>query len=1215
MAHLRIQLLGHPEIAHGGAPISLRTRKALALLIYLVVEGGVHTRDHLAALLWPESEASAARATLRSTLRYLRRPLDHGGDVPPPHLDVTRTTLAFNFASDHRLDLAQVEAAVESEEATLRRLKAAAALIRGAFLEGFSLPDAPAFADWASFQREHWHLRASGLLARLAHAQSQSGETTAAIETARRRTALDPLQEDAQQQLMRLQLAAGDRPGALQSYRRCRELLVEELGVEPAPETKALLARVEAPGEQKGRPTAATAPQGAPATPAQLGGAIQTRRPPLPFVGRREEHRRLAEAYYRTASGKAATVMLEGEAGIGKSRLAREFLSWAAAQGATVLRGRGFETGGRLPYQPLVDAFRPVAADLPGLLSPTWLGELARLLPELYDLMPELPPPTGDEKLGRSRLFEALARLGTALADRQQAPHVLFMDDLQWADAATLEAINYCARRWDTAGAAVLFLGAVRAEALHRATASETLLQFLRDLERAPGMLRLQLEALTQAEVADFVEQAMEPAAADAKATAFRRWLFRETGGQPFYLTETIKALLEEGVLVTHPGEDGRIALPSRQAPFASGAQNGAPVDFVPPGVREVVRRRLARLEQPAFDLLVAGAVLGQEFSFARLCRVAALSTREGLSALEALLAANLLTETGQTAQPYTFAHDKIRDVVYTAAGDARRRLFHERALAVLVDAHASAAQLAHHAHAAGAYRETFGYSVQAGDDALALFAAREAAYHYEDAREILQQAPAVAEALSMQDRRALYEHLGRAYELVNEWDNALEIYQEMLAAARDAGSVSVEVAALNRMATAKLLAQMDIDAALALLDKARPRAEAAGDTAGLAETEWNLCLAHFYSFRRPTALEHGERAVALAREVGDRELIARCLNAAGYAATGVNLWEKVVQYGQDARNLYAKEGGRALEADSLLLVAFARINIGEAAAGVEAAREALAICQEIDNQWGEANSRNSLAAGLLDLGQYGEALAVIEKSLELEQIREAPQYMAALTVHGMVHRALLDFERCLADHQEAADLLGRIGPAAIGRVLSAHLCADHAYLGQWEEAYPHAQMAMETKDFAWYYAGFHYWTVVEALCHGGDAALAEADIVALDEAVGRFPRYQLIIARSRAAISHWQEETPAAIGHLEEALETAKALQLPGEQWPILALLAALHQTVGHEQQAERARSEAVAVVHRLADTIAEEATRTDFVDSALQHVYDEQPRDETAL
>ncbi len=455
--------------------ITLPTRKALALLAYLAVEGGAHSRDKLTALFWPESDSARGRATLRSTLALLRNAL---GD-PEAHLIATRDSLAFNFESEFDLDVQAVRSATRATRelplitrsasepalppanirALLAQLKAAAERCRGDFLEGFSLSDAAEFDDWASMQRESLHRAATLVFDRLSQVQFESGELDHAIETTNRWVARDRLSEAAVRRLMQVYVAAGDRAGALQAYETCRAVLERELNAEPAPETMALAERIRRE-RVKGLTGERVNNSNHPFTPLPLHPFTD-----FPLVGRATEHMTLVAAYRLARRGNLQAVAIEGEPGIGKTRLAHEFLAWVAAQGADVLQGRAFETGGHLPYHPVVEALRGRLgreADPRQMLGDTWLAELSRLLPELADRLPTLPAPLAlSEAEARTRLFEAVARAGQALAEH--APVVLFVDDLQWADAATLDLLSYIGRRWAAASTPALLLVTVRA--------------------------------------------------------------------------------------------------------------------------------------------------------------------------------------------------------------------------------------------------------------------------------------------------------------------------------------------------------------------------------------------------------------------------------------------------------------------------------------------------------------------------------------------------------------------------------------------------------------------------------------------------------------------------------------------------------------------------------------------------------------------------------
>src|SRR3984893_13330492 len=254
------------------------TRKELARLIYLGVEGLLHSRKKLSEQFWPEGDARHGRAALRITLLHLRHMLGEGTGVSPvPHLLIQRDTLGLDFTSALELDLhILLEACTSARASTgttltmpevarrrlLAQLQRATGLPRGEFLEGFTLRDAPAFDDWVRFQREYWHLRTSEVFDRLSQMQFEAGELAHAIETVNRWLVLAPLQEEAYRRLMRLHFAAGDRAAALHTYDVCRARLSTGMQTEPTPETVVLARRMRAvaPPRRKEPPTSHTYP-------------------------------------------------------------------------------------------------------------------------------------------------------------------------------------------------------------------------------------------------------------------------------------------------------------------------------------------------------------------------------------------------------------------------------------------------------------------------------------------------------------------------------------------------------------------------------------------------------------------------------------------------------------------------------------------------------------------------------------------------------------------------------------------------------------------------------------------------------------------------------------------------------------------------------------------------------------------------------------------
>src|SRR6266704_2591763 len=809
MGDLSLRLLGPPEVRHADQLLLFSTRKELALLIYLAVEGRLHSRKTLSEQFWPEGDARHGRAALRITLLHLRHLLDEGADVSPvPHLLIQRDTLGLDLTSALELDLHILHEAWTSARASthtsltmpeeahrslLAQLKRAISLPRGEFLEGFSLRDAPAFDDWVRFQREYWHLRTSEVFDRLSQLQFEAGELEAAIETVSRWLVLAPLHEDAYRRLMRLHFAAGDRAAALNAFDTCRARLSTDMQTEPTPETVALASRMRAvaPPRRKEAPTRALA-----LSPAMLLDG--------PLLGRTTELSTLIKLYHTAQRGRTQVVLLEGEMGIGKTRLATEFLAWAEMEGADVLQGQAFETGGQLPYRPLIEALRPriERENAPDdLLSDIWLAELARLLPELCDRYPDLPAPTGDKSVARNRLFEAVARLGQALAAR--APLVLFIDDAQWADATSLDVLHYLARRFAESETPALLLLTLR---MGERDMLSGLAEWRTAMERAVPLTRLQLGPRTAEDILRLLQVLSGKGARRAAGLErFGQWLFAETEGQPFYLMETLKVLLERGVLASHQNEDGGWIIDFTVAMEHETVVRG----FFPPSVREVICARLYRLTPNAFALLVAGTVLGQGITFERLCQVADLADRDGLPALDEVLHSGLLLESERQGGPmtegrYVFAHAKIRAVVYAEAGEARRSIFHRRALEALQAAAAPAAELAYHALAAGLAEPAFRWSLAAGEEAMRVVAVSSAIAFYEQARHLLAerlQGLDLGAMLPAPEIEHLYTHLGRAYELNAEWEKARTVYTSMLAYAQDAGQPAMESAALDRLA------------------------------------------------------------------------------------------------------------------------------------------------------------------------------------------------------------------------------------------------------------------------------------------------------------------------------------------------------------------------------------------------------------------------------
>jgi DNA-binding SARP family transcriptional activator/tetratricopeptide (TPR) repeat protein len=663
---LSIHLLGAPKILREQEPLTLSRRKSRALVYYLAAHHDPVSRDQLLGLFWPDLERPAAQQTLRTTLHGLRQVLG----------------AAVN-ADDGSLALAPDEVEVDSRlfEASLAPSPAgplpapalAAALDRyqGDFLEGFSLPDAAAFEDWVAAERERLRRLAVRGLAALAHDYETQGDYALALATLDRALAFDQLQEDLQREALRLHYLAGDRTGAIRRYAHLRQLLDEEMGVLPMAETRAIYDGILNDKLPAAPSLLARAPAGPP--PNQ---PVSNSQPPaavarVPFAGRAPELNLLRGLLStKTALSARKLVLVEGEPGIGKSRLVDEFMRGA---GSLALSGAAHEMEQGLPYQPLIEALRCLLADpvwsalhaaLQAQLPPVWLAEVARLLPELQPGVS--PSSSGPDE---PRLWEAVHQFLWAIS-RQHAI-TFFIDDLQWADASTLALLTYITRRARSESADILFLAAARPE-----LRGSPLATFIQTLTREERLIRLPLARLDPDEVKHLAGQwAAGRVAEPNQISALADWLRSASEGNPYVLVELLRYACDQGLL----SEAGRLDL---------AALGRGPV--LPQTIFSLIESRLARLSEPARRVLDAAVAAGREFDFEVVYRAARLSEAAGLDALDELSAAGLVHPASSGGMPatqpgwpplqrYVFDHSLTMEVAYREVGEPRHRLLHRR--------------------------------------------------------------------------------------------------------------------------------------------------------------------------------------------------------------------------------------------------------------------------------------------------------------------------------------------------------------------------------------------------------------------------------------------------------------------------------------------------------------------------------------------------------
>ena len=623
---LRIGLVGELWVELDERKLEpIASRRARSLLAWLAYHPGLHTRARVAAVFWPNVLDASARASLRTTLATLRREL---GEAGAGHIVAERERVGIVEGAKVWVDLR--EAARLAAEG---RLSEALELRNGELLT--DLDD-----DWVHEERRLHRDRMGELLVALGGAAEAGGDAEVAVGYARRRLEVDPVSEDAVRVLMRRLARTGDRGAAVAAYEAFRVGLREGLGMAPSAETRALVEDLRTGPDTEGPETG-----GLP-----LPGAL-TRIEHAPLVGRRESLAQLRAWWGRASAGAAAVVMLAGEAGSGKTRLLTELATEAHVGGATVLAGRCPEDGG-VAFAPFTEALRPFVAASRSALPEWVLGELARLLPELS---PAADAPEGAAQDARHRLFEAVAAaIGQAT---QRAPLLLIVEDLHWADPATLQMLGHVIR---TVGwAPLLVAGSLRDEGSNAAPALQTLLG---DLRRERRLETLALAGLSEQEAGELAAAWLGSEPSRELAAALRG----RTAGNPLFLEELVRHLLES------PSE-----LSAAELVAAAGTE-------VPHGVRSVIDRRLVRLPDRVRSAVEVAAVAGEEFLLADLAAACDVSDDELAADLEAAVGAGLVDETGVPGR-YRFAHALVREAVLTGLKSTRRALLHRR-LAVAIE-------------------------------------------------------------------------------------------------------------------------------------------------------------------------------------------------------------------------------------------------------------------------------------------------------------------------------------------------------------------------------------------------------------------------------------------------------------------------------------------------------------------------------------------------
>ncbi len=1076
---LRIRLLGVLEVEEAGRPLPLPSSAAArSLLAYLLLHHDRPlSRDRLVGIFWPERPDAAARHALSQALWQIRRALGLAAGrleaeqdmvsfllFPGDHLDVD----AFQRLCTRRLSASPLEEA--------RRLQTAIALYRGDLLEVI-------YDDWVLLERERLRETYLDALERLITLHKQRQDYAQALAYARQLVAADPLHERAHRDLMRLYHLAGRPQAALEQYARLRDLLDRELGIEPSATTTSLAQEI-ATQAGLGAPHLPMA-KDIPSVPFLEEDAS------IPLVGRREERAALLDHLNAAVAGRGGLVLVEGEAGVGKTRLLQEVARDAAWRGVQVLWGQSLEATADHPYHPLKEALisclTPLRVEqLTVLVEDVWLQQVGRLIPQMAAWLPGQPssPARGPDQ-EQSRFREALARIWQGLA--QIAPHLLILEGLHWADEDTLAALAHLASRLE--GSRLLVLASYRRE---EAREEPHRWQALQSLDRAAGGRRLLLSRLDQEETAELIRVGLGLTTA---APLLGQRIYGESEGNPLFVLEILRALYGEGLL--YRDESG-----VWHTPWDGTMTEDAEIPL-PPTLEQAIRRRLARLDDEARAVLDAAAVLERNATFRLLLAATGLPQGRLLDALADLRQRHLLVE---TPAGYRFSHGKIRQVVCAEMEERRRHELHRRAAFALESiAPRQIMALASHFERGEMWPEALQYHRRAAEQAVGVQAYTVAARHYE-------------RALALADRVGLADE--ERFELLSACETALSIL----------GRRSDQMTCLEMMAR---LARSD---PRRLADVHRRRAWVLVQTSRYREAE-----------------EAAQEAIRLALERDDQPIVAQAHIALGTALGVRGQREGAIAHLQAAAEIGARLGDAGIEGEAHALLSSLFLAANEHGPARRHAEIALQRHKARDYKKGIAGLLSTL--GRIDAleGDLAQAEARYRRSLEIcrtigyrhGEARNLTNWGLILIEQGRIGQAQHLYQEALRAYRSVGDSRGE--SLILGNLADLY----HTFLGDDERAARYAQQAWQRcREVGNPDTGYILLTLGRIACRRGEHDLALARLeegLAVMRAMGK-RRGEGEALRSLAALALHRGQPQAALEYLEraEAIYRQTGLILP---------------------------------------------------------------------
>ena len=899
-------------------------------------------------------------------------------------------------------------------------------------------------------------------------------------------------------------------------------MLKDELGVAPSADMERLKAQVEA-RDVPGVDTLRRYPR--PRRPLRLPYSLSRTH----FVGRAGEYGLLAERLREILAGNGSTVVVEGEAGVGKTRLAEEFLGYARSRGVRVLRGRCYERELGPPLEPVMDALGP-EVEISALEAGVSEGHGE-----------DSGHPWTDKPHGAARVYHELA--GMLIRESQAEGLILFIDDLQWADPATLDFLSYLAKR--VSGERVMLVLTYRCEQ------ALELSGWLAELAERRAVTMLRLGRLTLEDVDQILVRMSSRSFSDRSSLA--EFVYRESEGNPFYALEYLRWLIESGSVEVDPRR--RI----------SGLKSEVLLEnMLPSGVRALIQARFGALDREARKLLEFAAVIGRGFDLGLLCRAADRGETEAFTRIKPPMSSGLIVEAPQ-GKKYHFSHDKLRQVLYEDIDGPRRRMIHLRVAGVLEEEGCEPAELAHHYVRAEEWRPALENLSRAARRAEASHAWETALKDYGRALEVVEKLPDTGETKFdlLAARESLLEHMDRREERA-------ATVQELFEMANSLGD-RTRIAEVNIRRIGILMVTDPEEAA----ESGRVAVDIfreLKDMAGEARAHWEMGYARWVSRDYAGALEANLQALWIHRNLGYRRAEAGDANNIAQVYRGMGDYDSALRWADEAVQIDHEVGDTLSEGFKMNTMANIHRERGDLRAALSLHLKSLAMCTDLGIK--NLSATQHLNCGRLYLSLEGPKEA-------LEHFRSAARLGREMGYTRDEGYALMGAGVCL---EQGGDPSGAAEAYRQAVELMEKACEDS---GLPED------LAGKAEAMSLLGAVLHY-----SLDRPAEALDTYSGTVSIYRRLGNFGRLRKLLM-NLAGLSWRMVNLEESARFYEEALDLAREHGEPEHRVAALASLGVVYRDLGRLKESVRCGKQAIELSREVDDLQAEAYVLTSLADS----------------